>query len=115
MNYERMILELLDRIQPLEEQVTALMEQKDSTQDEEKCTMTTQEIRKYIQQLKNTAKSQGHSSITLRSGTLEKELGLKQRLPMVCAAMYQMMLDGDKILHTTPSGKSSTIEIQYFL
>ena len=69
----------------------------------------------YIEKLKFTAKSQGHTSLTLRSGDLQKEMGLTKRLPMVCNAMYQCMLDGDKILHTTPSGKSSTIEIQYFL
>ena len=114
MNYERTILELLDRIQTLEEQVAALMA-KDNDTNKEDNTMTTQEIREYIQQLKNTAKAQGKTTLTLRSGELEKEMNLKHRLPMICNAMYQMMLDGDKILHTTPSGKSSTIEIQYSL
>ena len=114
MNYERTILELLDRIQTLEEQVAALMA-KDNYTTKENNTMTTQEIREYIQQLKNTAKAQGLTSLTLRSGDIHKDLNLKNCMPSVCNAMYQMMLDGDKILHTTPSGKSSTIEIQYFL
>lgn len=115
MNYERTILELLDRIQTLEEQVAILMAEKNNIVRKEDNTMTTQEIREYIQQLKNTAKSQGKNSLVLRSGDIHKDLRLKDRMPPVCDAMYQMMLDGDKILHTTPSGKSSTIEIQYFL
>jgi hypothetical protein len=115
MNYERTILELLDRIQTLEEQVAVLMGEKSNDINKEENTMSTQEIREYIQQLKNTAKSQEKTTLTLRSGDIHKDLNLKNCMPPVCNAMYQMMLDGDKILHTTPSGKSSTIEIQYFL
>ena len=115
MNYERTILELLDRIQTLEEQVAILMDEKNNDTHKEENTMSTKEIREYIQQLKNTAKSQGKTTLILRSGDIHKDLNLKHWMPPVCAAMYQMMLDGDKILHTTPSGKSSTIEIQYFL
>ena len=114
MNFERTILELLDRIQTLEEQVAILMA-KDNDTNKEDNTMTTQEIREYIQQLKNTAKAQGKATLTLRSGDIHKDLNLQRMFPSVCNAMYQMMLDGDQILHTTPSGKSSTIEIQYFL
>ena len=33
----------------------------------------------------------------------------------VCDAMYAVMQSGDTVLHTTPSGKSTTIEIQYHL
>ena len=77
--------------------------------------MSTAEIREYIQQCKNTAKAHGAPYVILRSGDIHKDLNLKNWMPPVCSAMYQMMLDGDKILHTTPSGKSSTIEIQYFL
>ena len=115
MNYEKIILELLERIQNLEEQVAILTAQKTNAENEEESTMSTKEIREYIEKLKFTAKSQGRTSLTLRSGDIHKDLNLKQMMPPVCNAMYQCMLDGDKILHTTPSGKSSTIEIQYFL
>ena len=77
--------------------------------------MTTAEIKEDIQQRKIYAKAQGLSYIVLRSGDIHKDLKLKNRMPSVCSAMYQMMMTGDKILHTTPSGRSSTIEIQYYL
>ena len=114
MNYEKIIIELLGRIQTLEEKVETLLNEKHPIAEEEN-TMTMEDIRQYIKQLKNTAKSQGRTYITLRSGDIHKDLNLHRNMPSVCNAMYQMMLDGDKILHTTPSGKSSTIEIQYFL
>ncbi len=115
MNYEKTILEMMERIQILEEQVTGLMAEKDNGKQEVENTMTTQEIREYIQQLKNTAKHNGNTTLTLRSGDIHKDLNLQRMMPSVCNAMYQLMLDGDKILHTTPSGKSSTIEILYYL
>lgn len=113
MNYEKTILEMMSRIQALEEQVAKLMNQ--SSQDKGEKDMTMQEIREYIIARKMDAKSKGQASLVLRSGDVHKELNLKKRLPMVCNAMYQCMVDGDRILHTTPSGKSSTIEIQYNL
>ena len=77
--------------------------------------MTTKEIREYIIQRKMDAKSKGQTYLVLRSGDIHKDLNLKDRMPPVCEAMYQCMELGDQVLHTTPSGKSSTIEIQYNL
>ena len=113
MNYEKVIVELLMRIQTLEEQVAELMEQKDN--DKRENSMSTKEIREYIQQRKKDAKSKGQTSLVLRSGDVHKELNLKSRLPMVCNAMRQCMELGDVVLHTTPKGNSSTIEIMYNL
>ena len=116
MNYEKIIVELLGRIQTLEEQVAILMSNKETQyqkQDNEK--MSTADIREYISDLKANARASGKESLVLRSGDIHKDLNLYRCMPSVCNAMYQMMLDGDKILHTTPKGKSSTIEIQYFL
>ena len=77
--------------------------------------MTTNDIREYICELKKTAKSNGESFLVLRSGNIHKDLNLKDAMPQVCNAMRQAMNTGDTILHTTPSGNSSTIEIQYNL
>ena len=77
--------------------------------------MTTAEIRAYVQERKALAKEQGLPYLVLRSGDIHRKLQLKNYMPSVCNAMYQCMSDGDRILHTTPSGKSSTIEVQYFL
>ena len=75
--------------------------------------MTINEICEHITELKTNAKKAGKCKIFLISGDLHKELGLKNRMPSVCRAMYRCMHDSDVILKETPSGFSSTIEIEY--
>ena len=113
MNYEKTILELLSRIQTLEEKVAELM--KNENKEKGAGDMTMQEIREYIIACKMDAKKKGQTTSALRSGDIHKELNLKSRMPSVCNAMRQCMELGDKVLHTTPSGNSSTIEIEYKL
>ena len=113
MNYEKIIVELLGRIQVLEEQVATLMQEKNQVAEQESNKITTDDIRTYIFELKNAAKLAGKTFIVLKSGDIHKELNLKSRMPQVCNAMRQSMNEGDIVLHTTPSGNSSTIEIQY--
>ena len=113
MNYEKIIVELLGRIQALEEQVAMLMQEKNQASEQEANKITTNDIRQHILELKKAAKDAGKSFIILKSGGIHKELNLKSRMPQVCNAMRQSMNDGDIVLHTTPSGNSSTIEIQY--
>ena len=115
MNYEKVILELLSRIQVLEEQVASLMNQQKNETKKEKGKMTTQAIREYIQEIKRQARESGKSSIVLKSGNIHKDLKLKDCMPPVCNAMRQCMEPLDIVLHTTNSGNSSTIEIEYKL
>ena len=115
MNYEKVIVELLSRIQVLEEQVAELMKAKEDVKEQGEEKMTTKQIREYIQALKAQAKVNGEKAIVLRSGDIHKDLNLKKSLPMVCNAMKQCMEPLDVVLHTTPSGQSSTIEIEYKL
>ena len=115
MNYEKIIIELLARIQVLEEQVAMLIREKNQVCKQEENKITTDDIRKYILELKKTANDAGKSFIILKSGDIHKELNLKSRMPLVCNAMRQAMNEGDIILHSTPSGQSSTIEIQYYV
>ena len=77
--------------------------------------MTIQEICEHITMLKTNAKRVGKNKIVLISGDLHKELDLNNRMPSVCRAMYHCMGNKDIILHETPSGFSSTIEIEYNL
>ncbi len=77
--------------------------------------MTVNEICEHITKLKYNTKKTGKSKIILISGDLHRELGLKNRMPSVCRAMYRCMRDKDIILNETPSGFSSTIEIEYNL
>ena len=113
MNYEKIIVELLGRIQVLEEQVALLMQEKNQVAEQEIKKITTDDIRQYIVELRTAAKAQGKKFIILKSGDIHKELGLKNAMPQVCNAMRQSMNEGDIVLHSTPSGNSSTIEIQY--
>lgn len=113
MDYEKIIVELLSRIQTLEEQVAILIDQQTQKKEKSVEKMTTNDIREFICGLKRTAKANGKSTLVLRSGNIHKDLNLKDSMPQVCNAMRQAMNTGDTILHTTPSGNSSTIEIQY--
>ena len=113
MNYKKIIVELLGRIQVLEEQVAMLMQEKNQAIEQEINKITTDDIRQYILELKRAAKNVGKPFIILKSGDIHKALNLTSRMPQVCNAMRQSMNVGDIVLHTTPSGNSSTIEIQY--
>lgn len=113
MNYEKIIVELLGRIQVLEEQMEILMKERNQLSYHKSNKITTDDIRQHINTLKITAKNEGKKFIILKSSDIHRELSLKRALPQVCNAMRQSMIDGDVIIHTTPSGNSSTIEIQY--
>ena len=115
MNYEKIIVELLGRIQVLEEQVAILMQEKNQVPEQDAKKISTDDIRQYILKLKAVAKDAGKKFIVLKSGDIHKTLGLKSAMPQVCNAMRQSMNEGDIVLHTTPSGNSSTIEIQYIV
>ena len=123
MNYDKVIVELLARIQVLEDQVKLLMSKEDlfecQTLQERKgrevVKLKTQDIRDYIEELKSNAKKEGENILILKAGNIHREKHLKCAMPMVCNAMRQCMREGDKVLHETPSGYSSTLEIQYSL
>jgi len=74
---------------------------------------TADDVRQYIEKLLQEAKLRGEDYIDLVSGDIHKQLGMKNRMPQVCRIMYEKMMPGDEVLHTIPSGKSSTIKIRY--
>lgn len=76
---------------------------------------STESIRQYIIQNLKKAKEAGVAECVLISGNIHRDMGLHNRMPSVCSAMYQVMKSGDDIISTTPSGKSSTIKIKYNL
>ena len=123
MNYEKLIVELLSRIQTLEEKVDLLMnnQSKENTvkpHDEIVANVVkvkTKDIREYIEAQKEEAKNKGENFIVLRASDLHRINKLKNGMPMVCNAMRQCMGENDIVLHETPSGYSSSLEIKYFL
>ena len=115
MNYEKIIVELLGRIQVLEEQVAGLMEQKEATTEKANEKVTTENIRQYIIQLKKNAKANGKDILILTARDIHGDLNLKSRYPMVCNAMRDCMGNDDIILFQPPKGNSSTLQIEYKL
>ena len=113
MNYEKVILELLGRIQTLEEQVATLISQQENRKEGTK--MTTTEIKEYIEEQKRIAKEAGKTELVLKSGDVHNDLELKQRHPQVCNAMRQCMNDEDAILYQPPKGNGTTLQIKYKL
>ena len=75
----------------------------------------TAEIRHFILETLVQHQRRGEPNCSLVSGEIHKAMGLSNKMPSVCSAMYQTMEAGDVVLHTTPSGKSSTIKICYQL
>lgn len=117
MNYDTILVEMLARIQALEEEV-ALLKQRCEASPEKAADfhkITTADIRNYIEQLKSRARENGEEILVLKANDIHKGLKLKSRLPMVCNAMRQCMSPDDLILHETASGYSSTLKIGYKL
>ncbi len=77
--------------------------------------VSSSDIRSYIDDRKQEGKAKNEPYIDLVSGEIHKALGMKNRMPQVCNAMYQSMGLNDEVLHSTPSGHSSTIKIRYYL
>ena len=125
MNYDSIIIEMLSRIQKLEMEVAELKVRLgdedayfEGEPEEEKSSekhFSTRDIKDFIEGLKDSAKSNGEKTLTLISGDIHKLLKLRRCMPMVCNAMRQCMNGDDVVVHETPSGQSSTLEIQYDL
>jgi len=77
--------------------------------------VSTADILDYIVQILAAHQEQRETNCSLISGEIHKATGLSNKMPSVCSAMYQAMEPGDVVVHTTPSGKSSTIQICYQL
>lgn len=115
MEYEKIILNLLERVALLEEKIEELEKDNDSPIKKEKPERGTytERVISYINEQINEAKENGLKSITLISGNVQKSVGLKNRLPLICNAMRKCMDENAIIIHETPSGQSSTFAIKW--
>lgn len=75
-----------------------------------------------ISELLREAESRGQKYVDIISKELHRMMGWypppkgeRHRMPACCAAMHNMIKPGDRILHTTPSGQSTTLRIRYHL
>lgn len=118
MNYDKIILELLDRIKTLEEKVEALEAQladADAPKGAEEKVNLTGRAREYITFRKQEAKLAGDAAVVLVCNDIQKALGVINRTPSICSAMYACMTEGDEVLFAPPSGKSTTVKIKYYV
>lgn len=106
----------LDQVINLAEYYKKEHEPKQPVQDKKvKGEGLTQEIRDYILDQLTQAKRKGASTLDIRAGDVHKEMGLKDRVPPVCNAMDSIDIYDFDVIHTTPSGKSTTKENRYYL
>lgn len=118
MDYDKIILELLDRIKTLEEKVAILENQpnnKASFVPSVRGVSLTDQARNYINDMKQKARQEGKTEITLLCNDIQKALGVVNRPAGICTAMYDSMEANDEILFAPPSGKSTTVLIKYYL
>ena len=121
MNYERIILELMERIQILEEKVAVLESGAPKTSDNsaesesgEKLSLTAR-ARACILAEKEKAQREGRTEIVLLCNDIQKQMGVVNRAPAVCAAMYECMGKNDVVLYAPSSGKSTAVKIKYYI
>ena len=107
MDYQSIILELIVRVQKLEEEVKEIKAKFNETTTKK---MTTEDIKKYIFDIIEQSKE---NEIIIVSGEIHKALPVKNSMPMVCNAMYALMKENDEILEKSPSGYSATLKIKY--
>ncbi|MCD4712889.1 MAG: hypothetical protein K8R73_06360 [Clostridiales bacterium] len=77
--------------------------------------VSTSDIKIFILSVFESSKREGQEYVEIVSGEIHKQMNLSNKMPSVCSAMYQLMNEKDVVIHTTPSGKSSTIRIRYYL
>ena len=122
MNYDRVIVELLDRVAKLEDEVRKLKGENDGvtlnldiSKYGEKPKSYTQGVIDYLEALINKAKEDDKEYIDVISYDLQKAVGLKNRIPLICNAMRKVMRQyAYEILADTPSQNSSTFKVRFF-
>ncbi len=117
MNYDKIIIELLDRIKTLEGRVDALEKDKINyaVRQERKRTKFTDEVKEYIGKMKRQAAERGEKELICICNDIQKHFGVSNRAPSVCDAMYKSMSKNDVVLFAPPGRYSTTVKIKYFL
>ena len=125
MNYDRVILELLDRVSKLEEEVNIL--KKGGAQPQVTANNTlgvygvkpeshTDRACAIIENAIAKAKEEGKDSIVVVSNDLQHAVGIKNRIPLCCNAMRKVAEKyRSEVVADTPSHNSSTYAIKYWI
>ncbi len=113
MEEKELINNLLKRIEILEEKVKELEGNKKEIKPERGT--YTKLVVDYIDKRINDAKKEGKNYVELSALEIQKAVGLKNRLPLVCNAMRKCMNKDCVIMHKTPSMQSSTLTVRWNL
>jgi len=73
------------------------------------------DVRQALEQQLARAQSSGLRYVDIRAGDLHRDLGGRNRLPLVCHVMRKLMTDGDRILQQPPSGQGANVTIRFVL
>lgn len=128
MNYDRIIIELLDRVSKLEQEVTLLKNQKTSHTEEPEINIVpdyydsgvrgetyTDRACAVIERAIVKAKEAGKEYVDIVSNDLQHAIGLKNRIPLCCNAMRKVAEKyRTEVIRDTPSHNSSTYTIRYY-
>lgn len=79
------------------------------------CSFNSSDIYKYVLSLKEEARNQGESEMTLIARDIVRYFGRYDRVFSVCSAMRKAMNPGDVIVYTPPKGNSTKLQIKYYL
>lgn len=72
------------------------------------------EVKHYISILFKNALANGKKEIILKSGDIHSNLGLEERMPIVCDAMWYFFAENDdEIIECPPKKKGSRLIIKY--
>lgn len=69
----------------------------------------------YLKDKFEQTKKNNRKEITIRSGEIHSELGLKDRMPTVCNAMYKLQTPKDEVVEKPNKGYGARLVIKYFL
>ena len=131
MNYDRIILELLDRVAKLEEEVRNLklqLKERAPLSEPRQIEINegnrlyvpssesyTDKVVNYIYSVLEKAHAEGKQYIELVSNDIQRAVGLKNRIPLVCNAMRKTFNNNTEVVRDTPSHNSSTYTVRYWL
>ena len=80
-----------------------------------KKTIGVSDIVLYLKDKFEQAKKNSMKEIIIRSGEIHSELGLKDRMPTVCNAMYKLQTPKDEVLEKPNKGYGARLVIKYIL
>lgn len=104
----------LDSIKLKKEKASSAIKLRERKQVASK-TFSTQDAYEYILSLKEDARRNGKTEITIIALDIARHFKRYDRIAPMCGAMRKAMNPGDVIVHAPPKGNSTTLEIKYKL